>query len=154
MTIEKTEFVYVTYIRATPEKVFAAITTPEMTARYWGHDNVSDWKVGSDWQHIRANEGREVNLVGKVVEVDAPRRLVLSWANHSERDRPEKYSRVTFEITPFEDMVQLTVTHDELEKGSGMEAGITRGWPRVLSSLKSFLETGEPIDIFASPKAA
>lgn len=154
MTIETTEFIYVTYIRTTPEKVFEAIVKPEIAARYWGHENVSDWKVGSDWQHIRANETRQVQLVGKVIEVDPPKRLVISWSNESEKHLPEKTSRVTFELVPFEDMVQLTVTHSELEKGGGMAAGISKGWPRVLSSLKSYLETGEPIDVFASPKAA
>ena len=71
MSKEKTSFVYVTYIRSTPEKVFEAITKPEIARRYWGHENVSDWKPGSSWQHVRANEQRTVNLVGKVVEVVA-----------------------------------------------------------------------------------
>lgn len=149
---EKTSFVYVTYIRATPEKVFEAITRPEIARRYWGHENVSDWKVGSDWQHVRANEARTVELVGKVIENVPPKRLVISWANESQSANPEAYSRVAFDIVEYQDMVRLTVTHDELEAGSGMANGIQRGWPAVLSSLKSMLETGEAIDIFAKPK--
>jgi len=154
MTIERSTFVYVTYIRTTPEKVFEAITKPEIAARYWGHENVSDWKVGSGWQHIRANAERAVQLVGEVVEVDAPKRLVITWSNESEAGNPDKTSKVEFDLVPFEDMVKLTVTHSDLEKGGGMEKGISNGWPRVLSSLKSYLETGEAIDVFASPKEA
>ena len=154
MTAEKTSFVYVTYIRATAEKVFDAITRPEIARLYWGHENVSDWKPGSRWEHVRANESRTVELVGKVVEHAQPNRLVMTWANASQADDPEQTSRVTFEIEPYEDMVRLTVRHDDLVVGSGMHNGISKGWPIVLSSLKSYLETGEAIDIFAKPKAA
>jgi uncharacterized protein YndB with AHSA1/START domain len=154
MSQDKTSFVYVTYIRSTPEKVFEAITKPEVARRYWGHENVSDWKPGSAWQHVRANEERTVNIVGKVVEVSAPRRLVISWASPSRAEDPAAYSRVTFDVEPYEGMVRLTVTHDELEAGSTMAQGVQRGWPIVLSSLKSLLETGEGIDVFAKPKAA
>ena len=154
MTRETTSFVYVTYILATPDKVFEAITRPELARRYWGHENVSDWKSGSRWEHIRANDERTVELVGKVVEVSPPTRLVMTWANASQAADPMAYSRVTFEIQEYDEMVKLTVTHDELEAGSGMAKGISKGWPAVLSSLKSFLETGRPIDVFAKPKAA
>lgn len=154
MTQEKTSFLYVTYIRSTPEKVFEAITKPEIARRYWGHENVSDWKPGSSWEHIRANDERSVELVGKVVEVSPPTRLVITWANASQAADPSKYSRVTFEVVEYDDMVKLIVTHDELEAGSGMAKGIAQGWPAVLSSMKSFLETGEGIDVFAKPKAA
>jgi uncharacterized protein YndB with AHSA1/START domain len=154
MTRETTSFVYATYIRSTPEKVFEAITRPEIARRYWGHENVSDWKPGSDWKHVRANGERTVELVGKVVEVAAPNRLVITWANASQADDPARFSRVTFEIVEYDEMVRLTVTHDELEAGSGMAQGISRGWPAVLSSLKSLLETGEGLDVFAKPKAA
>jgi uncharacterized protein YndB with AHSA1/START domain len=149
---DKTSFVYVTYIRSTPEKVFEAITRPEIARRYWGHENVSDWKPGSDWQHVRANEQRTIELVGKVVEIVPPTRLVMTWANASQAADPGSYSRVCFDLVPYENMVRLTVTHDELEAGSGMAKGISQGWPAVLSSLKSLLETGEGIDVFAKPK--
>jgi len=154
MTREMTSFVYVTYIASTPEKVFEAITRPDLARRYWGHENVSDWQPGSGWEHIRANDERTVELVGKVVEVSPPSRLVITWANASQASNPAAYSRVTFEIAEYDDMVRLTVSHDELEAGSGMAKGISKGWPAVLSSLKSFLETGRPLDIFAKPKAA
>jgi uncharacterized protein YndB with AHSA1/START domain len=154
MSKEKTSFVYVTYIRSTPEKVFEAITRPEIARRYWGHENVSDWKPGSAWQHVRANEQRTVELVGKVIEVTPPTRLVITWANASQADDPAATSRVTFDVAPYDEMVRLTVTHDELEAGSGMAKGIQQGWPIVLSSLKSLLETGQGIDVFAKPLVA
>ena len=154
MSTEKTSFVYVTYIRSTPEKVFEAITKPEIARRYWGHENVSDWKPGSAWQHVRADEERTVQLAGKVVEVSPPTRLVITWANPAQADDPDSTSRVTFDVAPYDEMVRLTVIHDELEVGSAMANGIQQGWPIVLSSLKSLLETGQGIDVFAKAKAA
>ena len=154
MTRETISYVYVTYIAATPEKVFDAITKPELARRYWGHENVSDWTPGSKWEHVRANDERTVELVGKVVETSPPTRLVITWANASQAADPDAYSRVTFDIEPYDDMVRLTVSHDELQAGSGMANGIQKGWPVVLSSLKSFLETGRGLDVFAKPKAA
>jgi uncharacterized protein YndB with AHSA1/START domain len=154
MTRETTSFVYVTYIASTPQKVFDAITKPELARRYWGHENVSDWTPGSGWEHVRTNDERTVQLVGKVVEVSPPTRLIITWASASQAADPASYSRVTFEIEEYEAMVRLTVTHDELEAGSGMAKGISKGWPVVLSSMKSFLETGRGLDVFAEPKAA
>lgn len=154
MTRETTSFVYVTYILSTPEKVFEAITKPDVARRYWGHENVSDWKIGSKWEHIRANDERTVELVGKIIEVSPPTRLVISWSNASQAADPASHSCVTFEIVEYDEMVRLTVTHDDLIAGSGMANGISKGWPTVLSSLKSLLETGKGLDIFAKPKAA
>ncbi|WP_312525671.1 SRPBCC family protein [Paracoccus sp. (in: a-proteobacteria)] len=154
MTRETTSFVYVTYIASTPEKVFDALINPDVTRRYWGHANISDWKAGAPWQHVRANDSAAIELVGEVVEISPPSRLVITWANASQAADPHAYSRVTFEIEAYEDMVRLTVLHDELEAGSGMANGISKGWPLVLSSLKSLLETGAGLDVFAKPKSA
>jgi uncharacterized protein YndB with AHSA1/START domain len=154
MASETTSFVYVTYIFSTPDKVFEAITKPDIARRYWGHENVSDWNPGSKWEHVRANDERTLELVGRVVEISPPNRLVITWANASQASDPASYSRVTFQIEDYENTVRLTVTHDELEAGSAMANGITRGWPLVLSSLKSFLENGRGIDLLAKPKAA
>lgn len=154
MTKEKTSFTYVTYVRSTPDKVFAAITEPEVSKQFWGHENVSDWKPGSKWEHVRDNADRPVEIVGEVVEIQRPTRLVTTWAGASRASDPSSYSRVTYDISDYDSIVRLTVTHDELEAGSGMAIGVSEGWPLVLSSLKSFLETGSGIDQSPKPKAA
>jgi uncharacterized protein YndB with AHSA1/START domain len=100
---------------------------------------------------VKANAERGVELVGEVIEHDPPRRLVISWANASQADNPQNYSRVTFDIEPYQDMVRLTVSHDDLVAGSSMAQGVSKGWPVVLSSLKSYLETGKGLDVFAKP---
>lgn len=154
MTTGKTSFVYVTYIASTPEKVFAAITQPEICRNYWGHENVSSWQQGAAWQHVRDNKERPVEIVGKVVEATPPTRLVITWAATSQAANPESYSRVTFDIEPHTNGVRLMVSHDELELGSGMASGVSKGWPLVLSSMKSFLETGQGFDLSGRAKAA
>lgn len=147
MTGPMTSFVYVSYIRSTPEKAFEAITRPELARSYWGHENVSSWEPGAPWQHVRAGSERTVELVGEVVESVPPSRLVITWANASQADDPSAYSRVTFAIEEYQGMVRLTVSHDDLVADSGMARGVSQGWPAVLSSLKSFLETGSGLDI-------
>lgn len=153
MSRQTTSFVYVTFIASTPQKVFDALINADLARQYWGHENVSDWKPGSRWEHIRANDERAVELLGEVVEITPPSRLVITWANASQADDPDAYSRVTFTLDEYADMVKLTVDHDDLIVGSGMAAGVSKGWPVVLSSLKSFLETGRGLDVFAKPKA-
>src|SRR5439155_23227770 len=117
----------------------------KLTAQYWQHENVSDWKPGSRWEHRRGGKNGPLDLVGKVVESVPPKRLVITWAFPADESRPEKHSRVTFEIEPYRGVVRLTVTHDQLEPGSDMLEGITKGWPKVLSSLKSLLEVGQAL---------
>lgn len=143
--MDKPRFVYVTYISSSPQKVWNALIDPETTAKYWQHENVSDWKPGSRWEHRAADKDRTLRLVGKVIESSPPKRLVMTWALPADDARPEKHSRVTFEIEPVKDVVRLTVTHDEFEPGSEMFKSIQEGWPKVLSSLKSLLETGRPL---------
>lgn len=154
MSKQTTSFVYVTYIASTPEKVFEAITKPEIARKYWGHENVSAWTPGAQWQHVRDNDARAVEIVGEVVEVSAPNRLVITWAGASQAGNPDSYSRVTFEIEPHDNGVRLMVSHEELEVGSGMATGVSKGWPLVLSSLKSYLETGTGFDLSGRSKAA
>ena len=143
--MDKPQFVYVTYISTSPEKLWNALIDPKMTTKYWQHENVSDWKPGSKWEHKGADKERTLRLVGKVIESSSPRRLVLTWAFPADEASEEKHSRVTFEIEPIGDVVRLTVTHDRLEPGSEMLQGITEGWPKVLSSLKSVMEKGRPL---------
>ncbi len=152
MTMNDAKFVYVIYIAATPDKVWQALLDGEMTRQYWQHDNVSDWKPGSKWQHRRLDGDKQPRIVGNVVESIPPKRLVLTWALPANEADQTKHSRVTLEVEPVADMVRLTVTHEELEAGSDMLRGISNGWPRVLSSLKSFLETGKPLDVIGSKK--
>lgn len=144
--MEKPKLVYTTYIRTTPKKVWLAITKPEFARQYWaGLANVSDWKEGSPWQHVTKGDKPEVWVTGKVVECTPPKRLVLSWADP---DALADKSRVTFEIEAIEDLVCLTVTHDKFKTGSSMVGKVSGGWPRVLSSMKSFLETGKGLNVF------
>ena len=147
--MDRGTFVYVTYIAARPEDVWKGLLDGEFTRQYWAHDNVSDWKKGSTWEHRRADEARTVDILGEVLEAEPPRRLVMTWAYPKDKGRRDRQSRVTFEIDRVADMVRLTVTHDELEAASEMHLKISEGWPRVLSSLKSLLETGRPLQTWA-----
>ena len=152
MSNAKTKFVYVTYILSTPEKVFAAITQPEIARQYWEHEAVSDWKPGSRWELVARGAAQEAKVAGVVVENDPPKRLVMTWASPADFDVREKHSRATFDLVPFDKMVQLTITHDELDPDSAAARGISTSWPIVLSSMKSFLESGRPLDVYARPK--
>lgn len=152
MTMTKPSYVYVTYIATTPEKAWRAVVDPDVARQYWqgasgpAHVNVSDWKPGSRWEHQRADDTRTVDVVGKVVESTPPRRLVITWARPKEVEDESKHSRVTFDIEPQgAGLVRLTVTHEDLERDLPMLAGISSGWPIVLSNLKSFLETGRAL---------
>jgi uncharacterized protein YndB with AHSA1/START domain len=142
------KFVYVTYIASTPAKVWKALTEGELTRQYWKHTNESDWKPGSKWKHVADDGKGTVKLVGQVIEVVPNKRLVLSWGDLADAGNPAKHSRVAIDIETVGEMVRLTVTHEEL-KSAEMKEKICNGWPRVLSSLKSFLETGRALDTWA-----
>lgn len=133
---DRPAFVYVTYIESTPELVWEALTDADITARYWGHANVSDWAVGSRWEHVRTDGSGTADVVGTVVESSPPRRLVTTW------DGDEQPSQVTFEIEPYHEIVRLTVTHENLA-GEAERAEVACGWPAVLANLKTLLETGQ-----------
>ncbi len=138
-------FVYVTYIASTPQKVWDALLKAEVTPQYWGHENVSDWKPGSRWQHVTADAERRVRVEGEVVQFTPPERPVLTWRDPGDTER----TRVTLTIEQVGKKVRLTVLHDELRPGSDMLPKISEGWPRVVSSLKSLLETGKPLDTWS-----
>ncbi|MFE3226314.1 ArsR/SmtB family transcription factor [Nocardia sp. NPDC059228] len=132
-------YVYVTYIHASAEQVWKALTDADLTAQYWGHANVSDWQPGSEWEHRRVDGSDKIDVVGKVLEVDEPRRLVLTFEDSIGADRAP--SVVTFLIESHQDIVRLTVTHENLPNQEMLQ-GISSGWPAVLANLKSLLETG------------
>jgi uncharacterized protein YndB with AHSA1/START domain len=150
------EFVYTTYIRTTPERLWDALTRPEFTKRYWGTTFDTDWEPGSPmastFQGVETADPEQV-----VLESDPPRRLVYTWPKVTRefataigfsdeffrRASAEPRSKVTFAIEPAGDVVKLTVIHDGFEPGSAVLESISGGWPRVLSGLKTLLETGE-----------
>jgi uncharacterized protein YndB with AHSA1/START domain/DNA-binding transcriptional ArsR family regulator len=136
---ERPTFVYVTYIESSAEKVWEALTQPEITAQYWGVRNLSDWQPGSPWEHQLADGSGTVLLGGTVVESTPPHRLVMTWA-YPGQTSPDKISKVSFEIESHHEIVRLTVIHEDLDDDSF--AGISKGWPAVLANLKSLLETG------------
>jgi uncharacterized protein YndB with AHSA1/START domain/DNA-binding transcriptional ArsR family regulator len=137
MARDKPTFVYVTYIESTAESVWHALTDADLTAEYWGHRNVSDWRVGSAWEHQRIDGTGTADVAGTVVESAPPRRLVTTWAAPGS----ESTSRVTFDIEPYGPIVRLTVTHEDLVDEAEREAAAA-GWAAVLSNLKSLIETG------------
>jgi len=132
---DRPAFVYVTYIESTPELVWEALTDADLTARYWGHANVSDWTAGSRWEHVRTDGSGVADVAGTVVESTPPRRLVTTW------DGKDGSSQVTFEIEGFHEIVRLTVTHENLADEQE-RAEAASGWAAVLANLKTLLETG------------
>ena len=137
------EKVFEIYIKATPERVWEAITTPEIRAKYnFGAGVTSDWTPGS--RHVTAHPKVPGGLLGDGVnlEVDPPRRLVQTMnALWGEDVKSEGTSRITWEIEPVGDSCRLTVTHDQLREGANEQ--LYGGWPMILSGLKTWLETGE-----------
>ncbi len=135
-------YVYVTYIRASAEQVWHALTDADLTARYWGHANVSDWQPGSRWEHRRTDGSGEADAGGRVLETDPPRRLVMTFGDAGGEEPPGGDSVVTFDLEPGAGIVRLTVTHENLADGQALRE-ISHGWPAVLANLKSLLETGD-----------
>lgn len=141
----KPQFVYVSYIATTAEKLWAALTRGEFTTQYWyGRRIESDWKPGSPVTFY----DRDTNVVtdgGRVVECDPPRRLVYTFRpEFSDEARSMGYSRVAFTLETHDVLVKLTLVHDELPDQE-MADGFREGWAPILSSLKTFLETGKPL---------
>jgi uncharacterized protein YndB with AHSA1/START domain len=146
--MSKPDYVYVTYIETSAEKLWHALTSGDFTERYWfGYRATSDWKVGSPFRLVK--DGRNA-VEGEVLVVEPPNRLVYSWDVVKDGAAREQTSLVTFDIEPRGRIVKLTVTHDNL--GPNTLRDISGGWPMVIASLKSFLETGRelPADLPAS----
>ncbi|HEX7185677.1 MAG TPA: SRPBCC family protein [Thermoanaerobaculia bacterium] len=142
----KPEFVYVSYIATTAEKLWAALTQGEITKAYWyGRRIESDWTVGSPVRFFDYDSD-VVTDSGVVVECDPPRRLVYTFRPEFSPEAQEMgYSRVSFTLEAHEEgMVKLTLVHDDLPDEETAE-GFREGWAPILSSLKTFLETGKPL---------
>jgi uncharacterized protein YndB with AHSA1/START domain/DNA-binding transcriptional ArsR family regulator len=132
---------YVTYIRADAAQVWLALTDADLTARYWGHANVSDWQTGSTWEHRRVDGSDIADVVGRVIEATPPTRLVVTF-DSPDAEAVDQPSVVTFLVEEDHDIVRLTVTHEHLADHQALR-DISHGWPAVLANLKSLLETGD-----------
>jgi uncharacterized protein YndB with AHSA1/START domain/DNA-binding transcriptional ArsR family regulator len=153
-----TEFVYTTYINTTPERLWQALTDPAFTIRYWGVTFETDWKVGSTmaWEQ---SGWKNIDPAQVVLESEPHRRLSYTWHTYTPefaeifgfsdevlaKLTSEQRSKVTFEIEPLGEMVKLTIVHDAVDPGSTVLEGVSEGWPAILASLKTLLETGEPL---------
>ena len=139
-------FVCVTYIRTTPEKLWKALIDPEFTRRFWNETwQDCEWKPGATWR-LMIPDGRVADA-GEVVEIEPQRRLVLRWRNEFMPElREEGYSRMTYEIEKKGESVKLTVIHEMERGGSKLIDAVSGGWPMILSSLKSLLETGQALE--------
>ena len=136
-------FVYVTFIRTTPERLWSALTDPQFTRQYWfGVHAETDWKAGSPWQLV-FSDGRVADT-GEIVEADPPRHLVIKWRNEFRPElKAEGYSRCTMDLEPAGGVVKLTITHAIDQPESKFIEAVSGGWPHILSNLKTLLETGE-----------
>jgi uncharacterized protein YndB with AHSA1/START domain len=141
----RSTFVYVTYIRTTPEKLWSALTDTEYMRQYWfGTRCESHWTPGSSWRMVSADG--KVSDDGEIVEADPPRRLVIRWRH---RLRPEMEAEgealCTMELEPIETVVKLSITHTIEREPSTFIVAVSGGWPKILSNLKSLIETGSTV---------
>jgi uncharacterized protein YndB with AHSA1/START domain len=146
-------FVYVTYIRTTPEKLWDALLDPEFSKLYWfGAAMHSEWKQGAPWKIVLA-DGRTADS-GEILEIEKPKRIVIKWRNEFMPElKAEGWSRCTMELEAGADSVKLTVTHEIDKPGSKLIEAVSGGWPKILSGLKSLLETGKPLgDLAPGPR--
>jgi uncharacterized protein YndB with AHSA1/START domain len=142
MTMANSSFVYVTYIRAPRQKVWDALTKPEFQKLYWfgGHQE-SDWKKGSSWKMYMPQHG--LTDTGEILESDPPNRVVIKWRNEFRPQlKEEGYSRCVYELLQEDDLTKLTISHTIEKENAQFIQAVSGGWPRILSSLQSCLETG------------
>jgi uncharacterized protein YndB with AHSA1/START domain len=142
----ESQFVYVTYIRTTPEKLWRALIEPEFTRQYWmATTHESEWKPGASWRIVFA-DGRVADS-GEILEIEPQRKLVLTWRHEIVPAlTAEGYSRMTYELEQQGEAVKLTLTHEMDVPESKFIKAVSSGWPIILSSLKSLLETGESLE--------
>ena len=141
----RSTFVYVSYIRTTPEKLWSALTDPEFMKQYWfGVRGESQWTAGSEWKLV--SPSNQILDAGEIIEADPPRRLVIRWQNQFKPElKAEGPSICTMEIEPSGTATKLSITHAiDVERSKFIEA-VSGGWPKIVSNLKSALETGSAV---------
>jgi uncharacterized protein YndB with AHSA1/START domain len=139
----RSTFVYVTYIRTTPEKLWTALTTDtEFMKQYWfGVHCQSQWTPGSSWKMVYGDG--QITDAGEIVEAEPPRRVVIRWLHQSKPElKAEGESLCTMELEPSGTAVKLSITHSIEREPSKLIAAVSGGWPKIISNLKSLLETG------------
>ena len=143
--MSRSTFVYVTYIRTTPERLWSALTDSEFMKQYWfGTHCDTQWTPGSTWRHVTADG--EILDAGEIVEADPPRRLVIRWQNQIKPEfKAEGASQCTMELEPSGTAVKLSITHSIECEPSKLIDAVSGGWPKVISNLKSLLETGSAV---------
>jgi uncharacterized protein YndB with AHSA1/START domain len=139
----ESSFVYVTFIRTTPEKLWSALTDPIQMKEYWfGMQIKTEWKSGAEWQMVFP-DGRVADT-GEILELERPKRIRLKWRNEFKPElKAEGFSLCTMELEPVGAAVRLTITHTIERADSKFIRAVSGGWPKILSNLKSLLETGE-----------
>ncbi len=149
--MDKSTFVYVTYIRTTPEKLWSALTDAEFMKQYWfGMHGESQWTAGSPWKLV-SGDG-QIFDAGEIVEAEPPRRLVIRWQNQKKPElNAEGWSLCTMELEPSGPAVKLSITHTIECQASKLIEAVSGGWPKVISNLKSLLETGSAVIIDPYP---
>ncbi len=143
----ESRFVYVIYIRTTPEKLWHALLDPAFTRQYWAETwHECEWKPGATWK-LMIPDGR-VGDAGEVLEIEPQKKLVLRWRNEFRPElKEEGFSRMSYELEPIGDTVKLTVIHEMDRPESKLIQAVSQGWPSLLCSLKSLLETGESLEM-------
>lgn len=138
----RSTFVYVTYIRTTPERLWSALTDGDFMKRYWfGTHCESHWTAGSPWKMVYPDG--TITDSGEIVEADPPRRLVIRWQNQFRPEfKAEGDSLCTMELEPSGTAVKLSITHSIEREPSKLIVAVSGGWPKIISNLKSLLETG------------
>jgi uncharacterized protein YndB with AHSA1/START domain len=137
----RSTFVYVTYIRTTPEKLWSALTEPDFMKKYWfGMHCESQWTAGSPWKLVSGSG--QIFDAGEIIEAEAPRRLVIRWQNQKPELKEEGDSICTIELVPSGTAVKLSIIHSIERDPSKLIEAVSGGWPKIMSNLKSLLETG------------
>ncbi len=141
----ESRFVYVSYIRTTPDKLWSALTNSDFAQQYWlGIRPEAEWKAGGSWK-LMFKDGRIADI-GEIIEFEPAKRLSIRWRNEFKPEmKAEGWSLCTMEIEPVGEAVKLTVTHSMKREGAKFIGAVSGGWPQVLSNLKSLLETGSVV---------